>query len=408
MQYSTLKLKTLNNNVNTLAQQIILLQQKYINHLGFFGHVHFELEGCFELSKPLVKNSIQLTSKYFNYDGINADLLALNIDGCLVSEYWQNQWEFVSHFNGQSPLKEAHNLHFIINKLPQLVKNYGVAKTHIKPVVWAGDRGKLAQYCDNVFSNDSRAVHIPNAVQINVSASKIEIVEGERQLTDNLIAEGDFGEILQQCFLQTSQACSLLYLPEEDAFERLALKNKYGLARELCSPTDISGGHQGSIALYRQQGKHNQLMGETPLLYDCDNKVMVSEYHWQKTARIEHRLGASSCYYNPYVNVVFALANLIDALELCFFDTAQCNARKEITTAQQLPQSLYDHDEKLGAITCFAQDYWFENAINQLQQKMLTLQINKNEPTQLYTALGSDLKKQILAQYGGFYPPMKK
>lgn len=397
----------LTRHINTLAQKIIVFQQDYIAHLGFVAHVHFELEGCFELSKHFAGGSLKLACKSYNFDGINADLAALNIDGCLVSEYWKNQWEFVSAFNGQSPLKEAHNLQCVINKLPLLAKKYGFSKTYIQPVVWAGDRGKLADHCDNIFSTDSRAVHIPNAIQLNISASKLELVDGEYKITDNIVAQGGFGEQLQQCFLQTSNACCLLYLPEEDAFERFALKSKYGLARELCSPTDISGGNQGSIALYRQQGKHNQLMGETPLLYDCKNRVMVSEYHWQKTARIEHRLGASSYHYNPYVNVVFALSNLIDALELCFFSTEQGKARKEISIVKQLPQSLYRKDEKLGAIALFAQNCWFENSINKLQQKIIALQPNKNESAHLCTALGSELKKQILVKYGEFYSPIK-
>jgi len=406
MQQSILKNSVLTNAINVLAQEIIVFQQDYIAHLGFVAHVHFELEGCFESAKSLFSAAVARASNNYNFDDINAELAAMNIDGGLVTEYWQNQWEFVSHFNGQSPLKEAQNLQCVINKLPQLAKKYGFNETYIQPVVWSGDRGKLAKHCDNVFSTDSRAVHIPNAIQLNVSVSKLELVDSQYKATDNIVAYGHFGEQLQQCFLQTSGACSLLYLPEEDAFERFALKSKYGLARELCSPTDISGGHQGSIALYRKQGKHNQLMGETPLLYGSDNQIMISEYHWQKTARIEHRLGASSYHYNPYVNVIFALANVIDALEDCYDKTKA--PKNESVKIQELPLSLYNRDEKQGAIALFTQDNWFEKSINQTQQKMLSLQSNKINSAYLYTALGSEIKKQILATYGGFYPSMNR
>lgn len=331
------------NRLNKLAEHVIAGLQNYINKKGYRPVIHFELEGCYQKPVDLA----------VNYGQINRQLAELNIDGEVVAEYWSNQWEYVSLFNGQSPLKEAVNLSRALYFLPKLFAAQGITKTLIKPVVWAGDNGKLASGCENIFSGDNRAVHIPNAVQINVSL--------QDEHGSNLLVEGDFGERLQQRFLQTSLAASLIYLPEEEAFERLALKSKYGLAEELCSPVDISGGHQGSIALYRDIGKHNQKMGVEPLLYDDKNNVLLSEDNWHKTARIEHRLGASSEEYNPYLNVIYALLNIIDTI-----DDVKDSVSLKKQDYGQLPSSLYDQSNHVGAITLFENNYWFSQGIDRV------------------------------------------
>ena len=187
----------------------------------------------------------------------------------------------------------------------------------------------------------------------------------------------------------------MIYLPEEEAFERLALKSKYGLAAELCSPIDISGGHQGSIALYKEVGKHNQAMGEEPLLYDHNNEVLVSLQNWQKTARIEHRIGASSIQYNAYFNIIYALLNLIDALEVYKGDNCRRLLRKE-AHQQDLPLSLYDNNltTDVGAISLFENDNWFSESLNKLSGQSL----GRNEIIG-QSDLGDKLKQMILAPY---------
>ena len=208
-----------------MFQQAIILLQDYLSYLGFKAQIHFELEGCYKTHHHAHK---------VDFTAINHRLSMLDIDGEVVHEYWKNQWEYVSLFNGQSPLKEADNLVRAINQLPIIFAQHGIAETLIQPVVWSGDKGKLAVGSADIFTTDTRAVHIPNAIQINVSVINEQGV--------NIISDNGFGEYLQQCFLHTSKACSLLYLPEEEAFERLKLKSYYGLAEELCSPCDISGG----------------------------------------------------------------------------------------------------------------------------------------------------------------------
>lgn len=368
-----------------MFKQAIVLLQDYLNHLGFKAQIHFELEGCYKIPE---------NSKAIDLISINHRLAVLNIDGEIVNEYWKNQWEYVSLFNGQSPLKEAENLQRAIHHLPMIFAQHGITETLIKPVVWSGDQGKLALGCSDIFTIDTRAVHIPNAIQVNVSVINEQGV--------NIISQDGFGEYLQQCFLQTSKACSLLYLPEEEAFERLKLKSDYGLAAELCSPCDISGGHQGSIALYKELGKHNQQMGEETLLFDQHNETLLTEQNWQKTARIEHRLGASSTSYDPHVNVLFSLMNVADALEVYLQEGCLSDLSTPLHTAE-LPISLYNQYQKgsagtkdsLGAIELFVRCPWFSERINKVQQFMCAINNISNQPAYL----GDLIKQEILVNY---------
>jgi hypothetical protein len=370
-----------------MLKKAICLLQNYVAHLGYQAQIHFELEGCYRI------DNTHSHIKKLDFKAINQHLRSLNIDGEIVSEYWRNQWEYVSLFNGQTPLKEAMNLHQAITQLPQMFQkhygNDGLVDTLITPVVWSGDQGKLAHGSKQIFTHDRRAVHIPNAVQLNVS-----VLDSKG---DNLIAKEGFGEYLQSCFLRTSLDCCLLYLPEEAAFERLALKSRYGLSQELCSPVDISGGHQGSVALYKELGKHNQNMGEEPLLYDKDNKVLSVQQNWQKTARIEHRLGASSIYYNPYVNVLYGLLNVVDAIEA--FEENQHLSTPEFVP-KSLPQSLISNEQStnaIGAIDLFKASSWFSRRLNAVQENLIALKLNN--PLDCPMKLGDKIKQMILDNY---------
>lgn len=369
------------NQLSQLAKEVIVLLQNHITSLGFTPVIHFELEGCYQKKSHSNHSPIDFTL-------INLNLNKLRIDGEVIPEYWQQQWEYVSLFNGQLPLKEADNLAAALYHLPKLFALQGIEKTLIKPVVWSGDKGQLAIGCDNVFSGEMRDVHIPNAIQMNVSVNND---KGE-----NIIIKDCFGEYLQQCFIETSLGCSLLYLPEEEAFERFALKSKYGLAAELCSPIDISGGHQGSIALYKEKGKHNQAMGEKTLLYDHNNDVLLSENQWHETARIEHRLGASSIYYNAYLNVIYGLLNIIDALDA--LKNNQCKSQLNVSNENiHLPESLMNTNSSIGAIALFEQEQWFAKSINRVTS--LVKQNNDKSVNKNNKKLGDELKKMILAAY---------
>ncbi|MFT5677308.1 MAG: hypothetical protein ACI808_003260 [Paraglaciecola sp.] len=328
----------------------VLNCERVITHLltlirgqGFKPVMHFELEGVFDATN---------TRKGLDYPGVNRALARLNIDGELKTEFWHNQWEYVSLFRGQTPLKEAQNLANAMQVLPRIMQAHGAKKVSLCPVAWAGDKGRYASGSSAIFSTDTRSVHIPNAIQINVS---VEDLQGE-----NLIPKTKLGEWIQYQLLQTSYECCLLFLPEEDAFKRLALRKDYALDAELSSPCVLSGGHQGSIALYKQWGKHNQPMGIEPLFYRADNGVLSFSADWTKTARIEHRIGATSNAYDPFMNVLFILLNVLDALE----QWQSCDGFPPEFYDKALPASLHDEDTAIGALTLFEQNTWFSQRID--------------------------------------------
>ncbi len=360
---------------------IEVLQTQIMQH-GITPFVHYELEGVFKPSFDSKRNHSCL-----DYEGINQELAKLSIQGHLKPEYWQHQWEFVTDFEGQSPLKTANDLQQALRLLPRIMKHYGAEEIYIKPVIWDGDHRRLSSGSQAIFSNEKKSVHIPNAIQINISASD---PNGK-----NMIPIDGMGERLQNCLLNSSYECSLLYLPEAEAFERLNLKEKFGLNNELCSPTELSGGHQGSIALYKKIGKHNQMMGIKPLVIDAQKAPLSSIQNWQSLSRIEHRLGASSQLFNPYVNTVFALANLSDALFKNKYkqQNRECN---DINKANlpTLPNSLFSKNDKDGAFEIFQQGEWFNKKINCCADE-----IKQSSNRSIPKNLGDLIKQAVLESY---------
>jgi hypothetical protein len=234
-----------------------------------------------------------------------------------------------------------------------------------------------------IFSLDTRSVHIPNAIQMNVSV--------ENQQGENLFAQQGLGEWIQYELLVNSYPCCLLFLPEEDAFKRLALRQDYGLDAELSSPVVLSGGHQGSIALYKEVGKHNQAMGLEPLFFAVDNAVLRYAGDWRKTARVEHRIGATSKNYDPYLNMLFILINVSEGIGKWQTDKLLPNFEDKA-----LPDSLYDQQnkqneqEKLGALSLFKNDSWLVNKIDFYCQDM---------PNMNTQNLGTKIKEMVLSRY---------
>lgn len=362
-----------------LIQDVIQHLLNIIEAKGFKTLVHFELEGVCEL---------RVNQQKLDYLGINKKLVKLGIDGELKSEYWKNQWEFVSLFNGQSPLKEAQNLAEAMQVLPTLMCQHGAAKVMMVPVAWGADKGRYVPGSGAIFSLDTRSVHIPNAIQMNVS---VENKQGE-----NLFAQQGLGECIQHELLVSSYACCLLFLPEEDAFKRLALRQDYGLDAELSSPVVLSGGHQGSIALYKEKGKHNQVMGLEPLFFATDNSVLHYAGDWRKTARIEHRIGATSKNYDPYLNMLFILINVLEGIRK--WQTGEPLPKFQ---DKALPGSLYDQQseksesqqsvqEKLGALSLFKNDSWLVNKLDFYCQDI---------PNMSGINLGEKIKEMVLSKY---------
>lgn len=318
-------------------QQILSVFTELVEDQGYRPVIHFELEGTYESSRP---------DSQLDFGSVNKGLKQAGIAGHLKTEYWQNQWEFVSDFAGQSPTEEASHLHHAMNILPDLMLRHGARRVRLTPITWYGDKGRYAPGSNAIFITDSAGVHIPNAVQINIS-----IADAKGQ---NLLPDSNLGEWLQHHLLQTSFDCCLLFLPEEDAFKRLLLRSEYGLDAELSSPFELSGGHQGSIALYKQRGKHNQDMGKTPFIYDKNEQVLSYQHDWRSTCRVEHRLGATSALYDPFLNVLFILLNMLQTLD----DWQPCQSPPE-AAVKPLPTSLFGRPGMPGAWHLFEQETWF-------------------------------------------------
>jgi len=96
-----------------LTKQTIILLEKHIQFLGFKAQIHFELEGCYRVKQALDRTK-PTERNIINFSAINQQLEKLNIDGEVVTEYWQNQWEYVSKFNGQNLYTAYHMKEVVI------------------------------------------------------------------------------------------------------------------------------------------------------------------------------------------------------------------------------------------------------------------------------------------------------
>lgn len=319
-----------------------------LEHQGLKPVMHFELEGMYR-----TKNNALI-----DFSPINKALKGLGILGTLKKEYWPFQWEFVSDFVGQSPLTEADSLAQAMLHIPKLFAVQGAERVFLSPVVWQATKAKYLPESSVLFGNNNGMVHVPNAIQINIS-----LLNADKQ---NLMADSTLGEWVQFHLLQQSLRCCLLFLPENDAFRRLQLRSLFGLDAELSSPFELSGGHQGSIALYREKGKHNQPMGQEPLLVNAKSEVIAYKHDWRKTSRVEHRLGATSTLYDPYVNTIFILLAVLDAVR----DWQQFPTEPASFEDCQLPTTLTSGAGQSGAIELFEQEEWFATQIDHYCQDL--------------------------------------
>ena len=141
----------------------------------------------------------------------------------------------------------------------------------------------------------------------------------------------------------------------------------------------------------KEKGKHNQAMGLEPLFFAADNSVLHYAGDWRKTARVEHRIGATSNNYDPYLNMLFILINVLEGIGKWQADEPLAKFEDKA-----LPVSLYDQQskqeqyEKLGALSLFKNDSWFANKIDFYCQNM---------PNTNVVNLGEKIKNMVLSQY---------
>lgn len=375
-----------------VAGMLIAQAQQQLQKQGLRPALHFEMEGTITPAHP----------HPFPYlKEVNKQLKQRGILGELQEEFWPGQWEYVSNFAGQTPLEEASYLQRAIDELPGLFAQFGATSTLFAPVTWRATTGRMVSDSRQIFSTSTAPVHIPNAIQINVSVLD--------ESDNNLFADGLLAEIYQQRLLETSYDCCLLFLPEEDAYKRIALRDQYGLDQELSSPFDISGGHQGSIALYRDKGKHNQRLGIEPLFIATNGDVLLESCNWQIQSRVEHRLGATSLKYCPWMNALYMLLNLLEAVNLWKTLSEQDQKALLVGTPlnkQALPSclgndadtlltsTLNNNDPEASALYRFTQSAWFETSVNELATALPS-----HDELRKIENMGAWLKQEVLSQY---------
>ncbi|PHR62850.1 MAG: hypothetical protein COA47_01975 [Robiginitomaculum sp.] len=326
--------------ITRLSKVAIQLLQEDIAAIGLVPIVQFELEGtCLPSS-----SSTAAQEHFLDFPAINHALKQKNIQGKFKPEYWEFQWEWAAAMEGQSPAKAAQDLEDVMTLAPSLLQEYGAKEVWIQPVFWSGNtpnRPLLKK--DQSDVSPEKPVHIPNAIQLNISALNAQ--------GDNALLHNGLGEILQNRLLITSHECCLFFAPEDAAFTRFRLKDEHNLHEELSSPHDLSGGHQGSIAFYQKTDKHAQPIGK----------------HWRQICRVEHRLGAASRLYNPHLNCAFALANLSDAIHISRL--GQSTGPKLEPFEKKLSAALHiESDQNPGAFCLFENSKWFANKLDALSK----------------------------------------
>jgi hypothetical protein len=127
---------------------------------------------------------------------------------------------------------------------------------------------------------------------------------------------------------------------------------------------------------------------------------------WRKTARVEHRIGATSKHYDPYLNMLFILINVLEgiakwqaeqplpifedkALPVSLFD--QPNKHNESQpNGSKKDASKKDSQQTLGALSLCKNDSWLVDRINFYCQDMPYINgIN----------LGDKMKQMMLSKY---------
>jgi hypothetical protein len=352
--------------IKQIARPILRLIETHLQTLGFTPHIHFEMEGTCTLRE---------NQKELDFNSINIFLKKNKVLAKLKPEYWKDQWEWESLFLGQLPTKTSDDLEYSLAYLPLILLCHGAQKVEVRPVSWALTQHKKITGSTAILDPNPSTMHIPNSIQLSISASQHD--------GSNALLYNNLGEILQDCLIRTTKGCSLFFCPEEESFQRLSLKRRFNLHTDLSSPEDISGGTKGSIAYYRKYGKHDQLLGITPRLYNSHGEIITYSSSWERNARIEHRIGSTSKNYKPHLTALYALINLCQAIDITRGIDSKSSLPKE---ENQLPTSLYSPE---GAIALLQKDSWFFNKLHQ--------QLCHIKPTQKAKGMVETLKSAIFS-----------
>jgi len=302
-----------NNNLfsnicNPKLMKCILLIDNILEEKGIKSSINIELEGTYLDNDNLQKNNF--------YQKANNELKKLGIKGKLKPEFWKNQWEYESNFqigNTIQTINGYQKFYHNTNKIffPQI--------PNIQPISY------------NWQELDGKLIHVPNAIQINISLWKKGF---------NMLSDKNFAFFLQNTLIRDSVNNLIFFIPNQKSLDRLFLKEDYDLKEKLMSPHEISGGTKGSIACYLEKDKKDL---PNNLKLNCDNlhyKIADHKYDWQKNARIEFRLASADLEYNLQLHIVFIMLAMLESLIL--YDEGK--EYNQIKATYKVPRKFYDSE----------------------------------------------------------------
>lgn len=298
-----------NNICNSKLIESIALIEDFLGALDTKPSINIELEGVYDDNQNLAKNEF--------YKKVNLRLNELEIKAKLKPEFWKNQWEYESDLQ--------------IGNTAEVIDGYQKFFTNIDQI-FSPQIPKIEPISYDWQKVEGRKIHVPNALQINLSLWK----EGF-----NLLSDRNYAIFLQNLLIKNSIGNLIFFIPNQESLDRLLLKEKYLLQDKLMSPHDISGGNQGSIACYLEKNKKN-LPNNLDLNFDnLSYKTSDHECDWQKNARIEFRLASTSVEYRLELHILFVMIIILESVILYQKDVKY----EEIKDSYQLPEKFYHHKD---------------------------------------------------------------
>lgn len=355
-------LDRLNKQNKALNTEIIHWICHFFKDKGISISFNLEIEG-------VIKHSNQ---QHINFEQLNKTRQELGIQGQFKPEFWKNQWEFETTFGIGNVSSTLQNYTRFINNLNTL---FYPLKPLLIPVAYQFETGEIAKQNTNIFVNTSKVIHIPNAIQVNISLWK------EKQ---NLLANKAFAYHLQNKLIKNSVSNLLFSIPNQRALDRLHLTSSYNLSQELCSPHNISGGHTGSIAYYAETNKKNSPLNPDHIILNQHGKMEFFRNNWQEKARIEYRLASSCLDYNIYNHCSFILLNCLSSY-FSFRQSPQKSNPKVYAISKTFngkhPSSIVNQFRKSKFLSSWVQQHVndfnhknktvFIKSLDQLQQNIL-------------------------------------
>lgn len=317
----------LSKNFNSRLLDSIILIENILEEKNIKTSINIELEGVYLDDNNLQKDDF--------YQKVNSNLKKFEIKAKLKPEFWEKQWEYESDFQIGNTIQTIQNYQKFcknINQIfyPQIPK--------IKPVNY-----KWCQLKDKV-------IHLPNAVQINISLWK----EGF-----NMLANKNFAFFLQNLLIKHSIDNLIFFLPNQESLDRLFLKEKYNLQDKLMSPSEISGGTKGSIAYYFEKNKKGLPNNLNLNFDDLNYKISDQQSDFQKNSRIEFRLASASLEYNLQLHILFVMLVMLESIIL-YEEDIKYNRLRNV---YELPKKFY-HDKFDNIVSRYEAGLFFDKKIN--------------------------------------------